>query len=57
MALWLFVVFVVVVGTTVLQLTLGPLRGTPSVRFLQALAGLHYLVALVAISARFMGKA
>ncbi|MFC3835251.1 MULTISPECIES: hypothetical protein [Deinococcus] len=57
MALWVLFGFIVLSATSILLLTRGPLRATPSVRPLRIVAAVQYACAIVLAGARLTGAA
>ena len=57
MALWLFVILIVLSASFVLYLSFGPLRRAPNVGNLRLIAAFQYLAALLLAGARLLGMA
>ena len=57
MALWLFVILIVLSASFVLYLSFGPLRRAPNVGNLRLIAAFQYLAALLLAGARLIGMA
>ena len=57
MALWLFVVLILLSASFVLYLSVGPLRRAPNASSLRLIAGAQYFAALLLAVARLLGKA
>lgn len=57
MVLWVFVVAVLLLGSLILALSLGPLRTAANVSTIRLFAFIHYAVAALLVGARLLGKA
>lgn len=57
MALWFFVVLILLSASFILYLSVGPLRRAPNVGSLRLIAGVQYFAALLLAAARLLGKA
>ena len=57
MALWFFVVLILLSASFVLYLSYGPLRRAPNVGSLRLIAAVQYVAALVLALAKLLGKA
>ncbi len=57
MALWFFVVLILLSASFILYLSVGPLRRAPNVSSLRLIAGVQYFAALLLVAARLLGKA
>lgn len=57
MALWLFVILILLSASFLLYLSFGPLKRAPNVSSLLLIAGVQYFAALLLIAARLLGKA
>ena len=57
MALWLFVILILLSASFVLYLSFGPLKKAPNVGSLRLIAGVQYFAALLLAAVRLFGKA
>ncbi|WP_407539289.1 hypothetical protein Q0M94_14105 [Deinococcus radiomollis] len=57
MALWFFVVLILLSASFVLYLSFGPLKKAPNVSSLRVIAGVQYFAALLLVFARVFGRA
>jgi hypothetical protein len=57
MALWFFVILILLSASFVLYLAVGPLRKAPNAGSLRLIAAAQYLAALLLAGARLLGKA